>query len=432
MTRDVEEIEKTSELLRQTLNEHKDDYIQILKDLVAIDTQVIGHGIDGGREQAGQEYLIKLLQSMGASSIERDPMEEKYIQSAIKEYNEGNPGHVYDDRFNVYATFEGQSDKSLMFNGHMDTMPPGELELWDTDPHDPVIKDDGRLYGLGSADMKGGLLAGVLAVKLLQDAAIDLPIDVKIVSVVDEEGGGNGSIQAAYKGQKADGVIVCEPTNRELILANMAFVFFQVEVFGKSVHSGAKWEGVNAIEKAMFLMGGISELEHDWLMRYKHPLLPSPSQNFGVIEGGTAGSSVPDYCSFKTCVHYLPNRMTYDGVVKAYTDAIKIRARGDAWLREHPPKISIYQAGGGFEIDPQEPLPQAMLQAWQTAHKTEMPIVGSPSGCDCRSWANIAGCPVIQCGPGALKDCHTPNESLEIQQFLDYIQAFAELILLWA
>lgn len=432
MTSEVTQNRKQSNRLRETLRERQEEYIHILKDLVSIDTQVIGHGIDGGREKAGQEYLIKLLESMGADEIVRDPMEEKYIEQAMASYNEGNPNHIYDDRFNVYAKFIGRNDKSLMFNSHMDTMPPGELELWETPPHEPVIKNDGRLYGLGSADMKGGLLAGVLAVKLLQDAGIELPIDVLITSVVDEEGGGNGSIQAAIKGQKADGVVVCEPTNRELILANMAFVFFQVEVLGKSVHSGAKWEGVNAIEKAMFLMNAVAELEHEWLLRYKHPLLPSPSQNFGVIEGGTAGSSVPDYCSFKTCVHYLPNRMTYEGVVAAYKDAIMTRAQGDAWLREHPPTIRIYQAGGGFEIDAKEPLPQAMLAAWEVAHGSTMPIVGSPSGCDCRSWANIAGCPVIQCGPGALKDCHTPNESLEVEQYLDYILAFAELILHWA
>ncbi len=415
--------------LKQVLENKQGEYLEILKELIACDTQVLGHGIAGGKEINGQQYLEKLFERMGADSVERDQMDEALLEEAYQRYHEGNLGHVQTDRFNLYAKFKGKQNKSLLFNGHIDTMPPGELELWRSNPWQAEVRD-GRIYGLGAADMKGGLLASILAVKLLQDAGIELPIDVKYAVVVDEEGGGNGSIQAALNGQKAEGVIVCEPTNRELIVANMAFVFFKVEVEGKSCHSGAKWEGVSAIEKAMLLMQEIKELEHEWLLRYRHPLLPSPSQNFGVITGGTAGSSIPDYCCFQTCVHYLPS-MSRDEVIKEYQERILERAKADPWLRDHLPKIEIYQEGGGFEIDANEPLPRAMREAWQRAIGQEMPVVASPCGCDCRSWAKIASCPVIQCGPGELKDCHTPNESLEIAQFFEYILAYAELILCW-
>ncbi len=355
---------------------------------------------------------------------------DEIIKEAVELHHEGNLGHENTSRYNVYATFAGVSSKSILFNGHIDTMPPGELSHWRTKPHDPIIAN-GRLYGLGSADMKAGLLSGILAVKLFKDAGIPLPVTVKIASVADEEGGGNGSVVATMNGQKADGVIVCEPTNGELVLANMAFVFFKVTVLGSSCHSGAKWLGVNAIEKAIFLMSAIEELEHRWLLTKKHPLLPPPSQNFGVIEGGSAGSTVPDHCCFKTCVHYLPNQMNYEEVVREYTECINTRANGDSWLRENPPQIEIYQTGGGFEIDREERLPSAMSAAWKHTTGNVMPVVGSPSGCDCRLWANIANCPVIQTGPGELKDCHTPNESVSVSQFYQYIEAFAELILSW-
>lgn len=419
------------DLLRETLEQRFPEYLDILIDLVNIDTQVLGHGIEGGREKSGQNYLIDLFKSMQADHIATDAIDETVLEATLEKYNEGNLGHNNEDRFNVYATFRGQSPKSLMFNGHIDTMPPGDINLWTSHPHRAELRD-GKLFGLGTADMKSGLLAGILATKLYQDSGLDLPITVKICSVVDEEGGGNGSIQAAYKGQKADGVIVCEPSDRELILANMAFLFFQVDVIGKSCHSGGKKDGVSAIEKAILLMDEIKELEHEWLLKYKHVLLPPPSQNFGVIEGGTAGSTVPDHCTFKTCVHYLPNDMKYEEVVTEYTGRIMSRAEADPWLKDHPPSISIYQAGGGFEIDPTAELPSKMLQAWHAANGTEMPIVGSPAGCDCRSWANIANCPVIQCGPGKLSDCHSIDESVEIQQFKEYILAFAFLIGSWA
>ena len=264
-------------LLKTTLNEHKEEYLQCLKDLVARDTQDLGHGIAGGREKAGQEYMEALFRRMGASEIIKDQMSESVILKCYETYGEGNLGHNYEDRYNVYATFKGKdSSKSLMFNGHIDTMPPGDEKEWMFPPHTPTVKD-GKLYGLGAADMKAGLMASTLAVKLLQDAGIELPCDVKITSVCDEEGGGNGSMQAAMNGQKADGVIVCEPTDGGLVVAHMGFVFFKVEFEGKANHSGEKRLGVSAIEKAMKVIRGLEELEHGWLLNYKHPLLPSPS-----------------------------------------------------------------------------------------------------------------------------------------------------------
>ena len=179
------------------------------------------------------------------------------------------------------------------------------MSKWITKPHCPDIRDN-RMYGLGTADMKGGLMASVLAIKLLKDAGIELPGDVIITSVCDEEGGGNGSMLAAMNGKKADGVVVCEGTSDELIVAHMGFVFFDVKLKVKqSFWCQMAWSKCN--RKAIKLIRGLEELEHGWLMEYKHPLLPAPSLNVGVIEGGTAGSTVAGECEFKVCVHYCQN-----------------------------------------------------------------------------------------------------------------------------
>lgn len=414
--------------LRTTLRENKEKYISRLGDLVAIDTQDIGHGILGGLEKEGQDYLIKLFNEMGASVV-KDQVTEETIQKSIKEFKEGNPGHNYDDRYNVYATFKGNGGKSIMFNGHIDTMPPGDINMWNTPPHEPTIKD-GKMYGLGVCDMKGGLMASVMAVELLKDAGIPLPGDVVITSVIDEEGGGNGSIAAAINGQKADAVVVCEPTDYQLIAAHMGFIFFKVEIEGLAVHSGSKWLGVSAIEKAVKLMNAIDELEHKWLMTHRHKLLPSPTSNAGVIEGGSAGSTVADYCTFSTCVHYLPG-MTHDDVVKEYTDAIYRCCEGDEWLKDNKPKISIYQAGGPFEMELEHDFVESFKDAYKTSIDKEIKIVGSPAGCDSRIWKNIAGCPTLQYGPGRQQECHAANEYIELEQYLDAILIYAQLILDW-
>lgn len=293
--------------LDEVLSANRARYLEHFKELVARDTHCLGHGIEGGLEKAGQDYLIDLFRQMHATEIRVDPMDEAFIQAGMREHNEGNPGHVFTDRYNVHARFAGSGGPSLMFNGHIDTMPAGDLSRWTSPPHAPELRD-GRLYGLGTTDMKGGLMAAIMAVKLLQDAGYELPGDVIISSVCDEEGGGNGSIQAVMQGIKADGVVVCECSSDELILAHMGFVFFRVRIEGLAVHSGGKWKGVSAIDKAIKIIAALNELEHGWLLRYKHPLLPAPNLNVGVIRAERRDQRWPVIVCLKYACTICPNK----------------------------------------------------------------------------------------------------------------------------
>ncbi|SHK20573.1 M20 family metallopeptidase [Hespellia stercorisuis] len=417
--------------VNETIEKNKQKYIDCLLKLASIDTHDIGHGIEGGLEGAGQEYLVQLFNEMQADSVEKDPLKEESILKCKELYREGNTGHNYENRFNVYATLNGKSEKSILFNGHIDHMPADNLKAWDIPPLEPQVIDD-RITGLGIADMKAGLMACIMASMVFRDAGKEFPITVKYATVCDEEGGGNGSLCAAMSGVKADAVVVCEPTNYELIAAHMGWVFFEVEVEGIAVHSGLKLAGVNAIEKAYLLMQAIDDLEHRWLLKYKHQLLPPPSSNVGVICGGEAGSTIPDYCSFKTCVHYLPGVMSHEQVVQEYTDAILKRCEGDEWLSQHKPKISIYQTGNPFEMDLSHPFVSAFQNAYENAMERPVKIVGSPAGCDSRTWHNIVKCPTLQYGPGSLEQCHTVNEYVTVDQYLDAIKIYVNLILEWA
>ena len=417
--------------IQEALEANKQKYIDRLLKLVSIDTHDIGHGIEGGLEAAGQDYMAELFQELGADQVEKDPLKEESILKCRELYREGNTGHNYENRYNVYAAFQGKQERSILFNGHIDHMPAENEEHWLIPPLKPQVIED-RITGLGVADMKAGLMASVMATALLKDAGIELPVTVKYASVCDEEGGGNGSLCAAMSGVKADAVVVCEPTNYELIAAHMGWVFFQVQVEGIAVHSGLKLAGVNAIEKAYKLMEAIDQLEHRWLLKYKHPLLPPPSSNVGVISGGEAGSTIPDYCCFKTCVHYLPGLMSHEQVVEEYTNAILKRCEGDEWLSEHKPKISIYQTGNPFEMDLTHPFVDSFKTAYRNAVGRDVKIVGSPAGCDSRTWYNIVKCPTLQYGPGSLEQCHAVNEYVTVDQYLDAIKIYANLILEWA
>lgn len=416
------------EALKKGLEKNKQKYIDRLSELVAIDTHDLGHGIDGGLEKQGQDYMAELFRKMGAE-VTLDSMKEEDIEKCFSLYQEGNLGHQQTDRYNVYAQFNGEKPgKTLMFNGHIDVMPADEVEEWTTPPFSPTIRD-GKLYGRGTADMKGGLMAATMAVKLLQDAGIPFSGSVKITSVCDEEGGGNGSMQAIMSGQRADGVVVCEGTSDELILAHMGFVFFRVKFAGKACHSGAKQNGVSAIEKAIKVIQALNEKEHEWLLHYKHPLLPAPNLNVGLIHGGTAGSTVAEECTFEVCVHYLPNQMSHNQVVKEFQEVVERVAKSDAWLEEHLPEIQITQFGGGFEMEEHSPFVDSFKRAYSEARGKAVKVVGSPAGCDSRLWRNIAECPTIQFGPGNLAQCHAVDEWLDLEAYLQSILIYAELIL---
>ncbi len=415
--------------LREVLAARREEYLGYLFQLLSKDTSVIGHGIAGGLEKAGQDFLEDLLSKMGAR-ITREPLVEDLMQKGILEYKEGNPGHNYEDRYNLVAEFSGAPGRSLLFNGHVDIMPPGDLELWDSHPFKPEIRD-GRIYARGVADMKAGLMASVLGVKLLQDAGLELPGKVTILSVADEEGGGNGSIVSVLKGRRADAAVVCEPSNRNVVVAHMGFIFFEVTVTGKTLHSASKWEGVNAIEKAIFLIDALRELERHWLMVYRHQLCPSPTLNIGVIEGGTAGNDVPNRCTFKFCLHYVPGVMEHDAVISEVHNTLMTRAQGDAWLRENPPAISIYQQGLGFEQELDHPFVQLAQKCAAQVFSEEVALKGSPAANDARIMKNMGQMPTIILGPGRIEDCHVVNESVPVEEFLDFILIYALLILNW-
>ena len=416
------------ETLKEVLEKNKQKYIDRLSELVAIDTHDLGHGIDGGLEKQGQDYMAELFRKMGAE-VTLDSMKEEDIEKCFSLYQEGNLGHQQTGRYNVYAQFNGEKPgKTLMFNGHIDVMPADEVEEWTTPPFSPTIRE-GKLYGRGTADMKGGLMAATMAVQLLQDAGVPFSGSVKITSVCDEEGGGNGSMQAIMSGQRADGVVVCEGTSDELILAHMGFVFFRVKFAGKACHSGAKQNGVSAIEKAIKVIQALNEKEHEWLLHYKHPLLPAPNLNVGLIHGGTAGSTVAEECTFEVCVHYLPNQMSHNQVVKEFQEVVERVAKSDAWLEEHLPEIQITQFGGGFEMEEHSPFVDSFKRAYSEARGKAVKVVGSPAGCDSRLWRNIAECPTIQFGPGNLAQCHAVDEWLDLEAYLQSILIYAELIL---
>ena len=138
-------------------------------------------------------------------------------------------------------------------------------EDWTRDPFGAEIAD-GRMYGRGTSDMKGGVMAALMALSYLREAGAPLRGDVIFQSVVNEEHAGNGTLDLVRRGYKADGAVVLEPTRRTVSVSHPGGLYWQVTVPGEPRSPGARWagtrqEGVSAVEKLPAIIAALLEME---------------------------------------------------------------------------------------------------------------------------------------------------------------------------
>lgn len=419
--------------LKKVIHGNQERYLDFLGKLVSFDTSVIRHGEDG-QEGAAQMYLADFLESLGCEVDVFEPDNER-----MKLYPGYNQGHSYAGRPDVVGTYRGTGGgKSLILNGHMDTMPSGNLDRWETDPW-RMTERDGRLYGLGTDDMKGGLSALVLALKLVLSMGIKPKGDILIQSVVDEEGGGNGTLACADRGYRADGAIIAEGSNLEVFAANRGAWLVQADVEGIPIHASLKGFGVNAIDKMTKVIDSIRELETKWMTTRRHPLLAPPTFNIGCIEGGVAASTVAENCRLKFDVEYFPSEtdafgarhlVDKDEVAREVEQHISLMCQGDEWLREHPVRLQWYQDCSPFETDTSHPLVQTLADISGEVTGKRV-ISGMTAGCDARHLTNILKIPTVVYGPGSCHFAHKVNEFLPKDQFLMAIETYAKMIIKW-
>ena len=410
------------------------NYVDFLRKLVGFDTSVIRHGEDG-QEQKAQKYLADYLRNMGCSIDMFEPDND-----VMKSYPSYNSGHSYKGRPVLVAVYKGSGGgRSIILNGHMDTMPSGNLDKWHTNPW-TLTEKDGKLYGLGADDMKGGLSAEVLGLELALSLGFKPKGDIIIESVVDEEGGGNGSLAVAAAGYKADAAIIAEGSLLNVYTANRGAWLVEVEVEGKPIHASLRGFGVNAIEKAVKVIGALHELETKWMTTKEHPLLQPPTINIGCIEGGVAASTVPESCRIKFDVEFYPSEKTIYGetvkvdkndIVREVEDYLNLMASGDEWLKDHPLKFNWYQDCPPYETQTDHPIVRCALDAANVVTNGKSVIGGLSCGCDARHLCDIAGVPTIVFGPGTCHNAHVVNEYLPKEEYLMAIESFARIIMDW-
>lgn len=207
------------------------------------------------------------------------------------------------DRPNVIAVIKGSGrGRSLMLNGHTDTVPAYDMDI---SPFSPKV-DNGRLYGRGSLDMKGGLGAMALALVGVHRSRVRLSGDLILTAVIGEEDRSEGTEDIVLKGPRADAAIVGEPTDLEIQPTHRGLEWLNIHFYGKAAHGGQADRGVNAISMAAKFVNEVERELLPVLSSRKSKYMMSPTMNLGVIQGGQQPSSVADHCLIKVDRRWVP------------------------------------------------------------------------------------------------------------------------------
>jgi acetylornithine deacetylase/succinyl-diaminopimelate desuccinylase family protein len=348
----------------------------------------------------------------------------------------------------------GGGGRSLALNGHYDVVPAGDLGAWD---HDAWGRDivDGKLFGRGAVDMKGGIAAMLWAVRCVRRAGVELAGDVWAHLVSDEEVVGFGTRECVERLPAVDAVIDPEPSNLAVTPATGGLEHMRVEIIGESAHAGVRYQsifpggrrrgGTNAIEKMARLMAVLQEHERSRANSTSHPLMPAGFNTMlpGIIAGGPGGGhdgrlnmitnpgTTPDYCSLEYNIWYYPGE-ELDGVKRGIEDQIAAFARSDPWLVEHPPVVTWNLRGISFPAaatDAAHPAVEAMRRSVRVAGLPEK-VEGATYVTDL-SWYQAAGIPGFVFAPGSIDQAHSPNEYVEVDKLIAATKAIAAMLVDW-
>lgn len=333
------------------------------------------------------------------------------------------PTQGYAGRPNLVAWAPAADDADgprahLILNSHADTVAPADPEAWAETPLSGGVRD-GLLYGLGAVDAKGCLLTYLGALRTLRQAGITIRRPVLFQSVMDEEGGGAGTLDCLRRGYAASAALVGEPTSLAVCPGSRGSATLILRVRGLRAHPGEGWRGVNAIRLAWRYVEALDELRDDLDRTAMHPLWrPLPVGhvwNLMSLSSGPAAPAVPDACELHYNVGAIGGERLGD-LRRAVEAAIARVSAADPWLTAHPPGVRWSDREMLPALtDPDHPAVRACAEAGRALGE---PVVvrGLSAVTDGRHLVNVGEIPAINFGPGDLHRCHAPDEALAIEE----------------
>jgi acetylornithine deacetylase len=333
---------------------------------------------------------------------------------------------------NVTATWRGKdpnNGRSLIFNGHVDVVPPASAALW-TSPPFTARRDGDWLYGRGGGDMKAGLVAMTGAVRALRASGHVLRGDVTLQSVVEEECTGNGTLQCllAGSGAGADAAVLTEPHHDHFTVAQVGVLWFHVDVKGVPAHAArASSLGFDALDATQVVLRELRALEaelnaergqHEYYKNLEHPINLNP----GVLSGGDWTSTVPAEATLSCRLALYPGQEPAD--LQRRVEAAVARADVGAAVRYDGFRCE------GSVVAEDEPVVLALSDAYKLVHDGAAPgLRATTATTDARHFVR-RGIPAICFGPWA-EDIHGIDERVSMASVIEVATVLAHFVVDW-
>ncbi len=358
------------------------------------------------------------------------PTQEKEVATFLKEYLEDEGVEcklrlVEKDRPNVIAVVKGSGNgKSLMLNGHTDTVPAFDMDI---PPFTPKV-DKGRLYGRGSLDMKGGLGAMAIALVAVERSKARLSGDLYLTAVVGEERRSEGTEDVILKGPKADMAIVGEPTDLEIQPSHRGLEWLDVHFYGKAAHGGQADKGVNAISMAArFITKVEQDLQPKLRARKARHTLP-PTLNLGVIQGGQQPSSVADHCMVKIDRRWVPEetlQQVFEEIYDIFDQLKKEDPRFKAELKRDPANMkTMTHVPNVVKVD--HPVVQALQQSVRKSTGKPAKMTSFWGWTDAALMTHFGKMPTVVFGPGGA-GAHARVEYVLVEDLFRCAQIYSDV-----
>jgi len=365
-----------------------------------------------------KELLKKLIQAettaekgeLAAAEVIASEFDQSGIDSHVDSWDQ--------TRANVVAHVGSAGLRAgLLFACHLDVVDPGE-EAWEH-PAFTAVESNGKIYGRGAVDMKGGTAAAVTAIRQIVESGVKLRGDIVLAAVAGEETDSAGAKRFVDDKNRLPGlagVIIPEPTDFKVVTAHRGILWLRISTKGKAAHSSAPQLGVNAIGSMRLIL---NELQSYKIMAEPHELLGTCTMSVNTIAGGKAMNVVPDKCSIGIDFRTLPQQ-NHDEII---ADLQKIFAKLKAADEHFDADISVLR-----KIQPLETNKNCeFVKAFCAAEGTdETKPVGYTT--DGPYFASL-GSPVVIFGPGKPHLCHKPNEYIDISDLEKGVEHYKNIIL---
>jgi len=382
-----------------------DGLVDTLCDLIRFES-------DQGRETAIQYHMAGMLDGMG---METDAWEIPLDE--VRQHSSYGAEIERDRAIGVVGHWGHGQGRSLILNGHVDVVPAGQPERWTVPPYQATVRD-GRVYGRGAVDMKGGLCCAIHTVRALMKAGVNLRGRVMIQPVAGEEDGGIGTLAAILRGHTGDAAIVLEPTEMAIAPAQGGALSFRITIPGLAAHGALRSEGVDPMDYFAPVHQALRNLETRRNRRLGHPLFKDYPIPFaicvGKVRAGIWASTVAEALVLEGR-YGVGIGEDCEQARRELEQTIAEVAGQDEWLSQNPPVVEWW--GARFmpaAIPADHALVTTLSGAFDTAIGWPASIRGMPYGADMHLLVNQGKTPTVLFGPGDVRQAHAPDEYVPI------------------